>query len=491
MMNYETVIGLEVHVELKTEAKAFCGCAARFGAEPNTHVCPGCLGMPGALPVLNKKAVEFCVKAGLALQCRIAPFSIFHRKQYFYPDLPQAYQISQDEPPICAGGQLKIVNPGGEERIIRINRIHLEEEAGRTYHSGVGAAGYSLLDFNRSGLALIEIVTKPDLRSPAEARIFLEKLQEILRYIEVSDCKMEEGSFRCDANISVRPAGSEEFGRRMEIKNLNSFKAIQSALAYEENRLRSLLAAGTPPEQEESRGWDDTRGMTFFMRPKEKATDYRYFPDPNLPPLVIADQWVEAIRAGLPELPEEKKARYMKEYGLSAQDADLLGGSRETAEFFETTLRLYPGEPKTVANWVMGEFARLLNLEKLTPAQSKLKPEALAVMLQMIDTGEISGKIAKTVFEEMFYSGKSPREIVAEKGLAQISDADQLAALVRRIIAENPGTVADYRAGKTKALGFLVGQVMKETKGQANPGLVNKLLQEELEKQPSGHGGKR
>jgi aspartyl-tRNA(Asn)/glutamyl-tRNA(Gln) amidotransferase subunit B len=483
-MNYETVIGLEVHVELKTEAKVFCGCAARFGAEPNTHVCPGCLGMPGVLPVLNKKAVEFCIKAGLALQCRIAPFSMFDRKQYFYPDLPQAYQISQGDLPLCTGGELKIVTPGGEEKIIRLNRIHLEEEAGRTYHSGAGATGYSLLDFNRSGLPLIEIVTEPDLRSPAEAKIFLEKLQEILRYIEVSDCKMEEGSFRCDANISVRPAGSQEFGRRMEIKNLNSFKAIQSALTYEANRLGSLLAAGTPPEQEESRGWDETRGMTFFMRPKEKATDYRYFPDPDLPPLVIAEEWVEEIRAGLPELPEEKKARYMEEYGLSAQDADLLGSSRETAEFFEATLRLYSGEVKTVANWVMGEFARLLNLEKLTPIQSKLEPEALAAMLQMIDAGEISGKIAKTVFEEMFYSGKPPREIVAEKGLAQISDESQLVVLVREILAQHPGPVADYRAGKTKALGFLVGQVMKETKGQANPGLVNKLLREELEKLP-------
>lgn len=481
-MNYETVIGLEVHVELKTEAKVFCGCAARFGAEPNTHVCPGCLGMPGALPVLNKRAVEYCIKAGLALNCRIAPFSRFDRKQYFYPDLPHAYQISQDDLPLCAEGGLKIVNPAGEERLVRINRIHLEEEAGRTYHSGTGTAGYSLLDFNRSGLPLIEIVTEPDLRSPEEARIFLEKLQEILRYIEVSDCKMEEGSFRCDANISVRPAGSREFGRRMEIKNLNSFKAIQAALAYEENRLGSLLAAGTPPEQEESRGWDETRGMTFFMRPKEKATDYRYFPDPDLPPLVIAEEWVEAIRAGLPELPEEKKNRYVKEYGLPVQDADLLGSFRETAEFFEATLRCYSGEPKTVANWVMGDFARLLNLEKLTPAQSKLKPEALAAMLQMIDDGQISGKIAKTVFEEMFYSGKSPREIVAEKGLAQISDENQLTAVVREILAKHPGPVADYRAGKTKALGFLVGQVMKETKGQANPGLVNKLLREELDK---------
>ena len=322
---------------------------------------------------------------------------------------------------------------------------------------------------------MIEIVTEPDLRSPAEAKIFLEKLQEILRYIEVSDCKMEEGSFRCDANISVRPAGSQEFGRRMEIKNLNSFKAIQSALTYEANRLGSLLAAGTPPEQEESRGWDETRGMTFFMRPKEKATDYRYFPDPDLPPLVIAEEWVEEIRAGLPELPEEKKARYMEEYGLSAQDADLLGSSRETAEFFEATLRLYSGEVKTVANWVMGEFARLLNLEKLTPIQSKLEPEALAAMLQMIDAGEISGKIAKTVFEEMFYSGKPPREIVAEKGLAQISDESQLVVLVREILAQHPGPVADYRAGKTKPSVF-GGTGNERDQGQANPGLVNKLL---------------
>lgn len=481
-MVYETVIGLEVHVELKTEAKVFCGCDARFGAEPNTCVCPGCLGLPGSLPVLNKRAVEFCVRAGLALHCRIAPFSRFDRKQYFYPDLPRAYQISQDEFPLCAGGQLRIISSAGKERMIRINRIHLEEEAGRTYHSGTGTAGYSLLDLNRSGLPLIEIVSEPDLRSPAETRLYLEKLQEILRYIGVSDCKMEEGSFRCDANISLRPAGSKEFGMRMEIKNLNSFKAIQTAMEYEENRLSSLLDAETPPAQEESRGWDETRGMTFFMRPKEKAADYRYFPDPDLPPLVIEEKWVESIRAGLPELPEEKRRRYVEEYGLPVQDADLLGSSRETAEFFDATVRLYHGEAKIVANWVMGEFARLLNLEKLSPAQIKVKPEGLAAMLQMIDDGEISGKIAKTVFEEMFYTGKPPRQIVTEKGLAQISDQDRLTTLIREVIAKHPETVADYRDGKTKALGFLVGQVMKETKGKANPGLVNKLLREELEK---------
>lgn len=480
-MNYETVIGLEVHVELKTEAKVFCGCAARFGAEPNTHVCPGCLGMPGALPVLNKRAVEYCIKAGLALNCRIAPFSRFHRKQYFYPDMPTAYQISQYDLPLCEKGRLEIITAEGE-KTVGINRIHLEAEAGRTYHCGGGPEGYSLLDYNRCGLPLIEIVSEPDLRSPAEARAYLEKLQTILQYIGVSDCKMEEGSFRCDANISLRPAGSKEFGLRVELKNLNSFKAIEAALEYEANRQAALLAAGTPLEREESRAWDETRGITVYMRPKEKAADYRFFPDPDLLPVVVDEEWVESIRKRLPELPGEKRERYINEYGLPLYDAEVLSSSRPTAEFFEAAVKAYGGDPKVVSNWVMVELARLLNLEKKELPDAEIAPENLAALLKMIDEGTISGKIAKTVFEEMFYTGKNPRQIVEEKGLVQISDEDRLLAVVRKVLAGHPETVADYRGGKTKALGFLVGQVMKETRGRANPALVNTLLRRELDK---------
>ena len=480
-MAYETVIGLEVHVELKTAAKVFCGCDARFGAEANTRTCPGCLGFPGSLPVLNKQAVNFTIMAGLALHCRIAPFSRFHRKQYFYPDLPGAYQISQYDLPLCEKGRLEIVTPEGK-RTIGINRIHLEEEAGRTYHSGSGPEGYSLLDHNRSGLGLIEIVSEPDLRSPAEARTYLEKLQTILQYIEVSDCKMEEGSFRCDANISLRPVGGKDFGRRVELKNLNSFKAIQAALEYEEGRQSALLDAGTPLEREESRAWDETRGSTVFMRPKEKAGDYRYFPDPDLVPVVVDDGWVEKVRQSLPELPEIKRERYIKEYGLPLYDADVLSSSRPTAEFFEAVVRAYGGDVKVVSNWVMVELARLLNMEKMELPAAKITPESLAGLLKMVDEGTISGKIAKTVFTEMFYSGKKPRQIVEEKGLVQISDKDLITEVVQKVIAGNPDSVADYRGGKTKALGFLVGQVMKETRGRANPAMANTLLREELDK---------
>ncbi len=480
-MAYETVIGLEVHVELKTAAKVFCGCETRFGAEANTRTCPVCLGLPGSLPVLNKQAVVYTIMAGLALNCRIAPFSRFHRKQYFYPDMPTAYQISQYDLPLCEKGRLEIITAEGE-KTVGINRIHLEAEAGRTYHCGGGPEGYSLLDYNRCGLPLIEIVSEPDLRSPAEARAYLEKLQTILQYIGVSDCKMEEGSFRCDANISLRPAGSKEFGLRVELKNLNSFKAIEAALEYEANRQAALLAAGTPLEREESRAWDETRGITVYMRPKEKAADYRFFPDPDLLPVVVDEEWVESIRKRLPELPGEKRERYINEYGLPLYDAEVLSSSRPTAEFFEAAVKAYGGDPKVVSNWVMVELARLLNLEKKELPDAEIALENLAALLKMIDEGTISGKIAKTVFEEMFYTGKNPRQIVEEKGLVQISDEDRLLAVVRKVLAGHPETVADYRGGKTKALGFLVGQVMKETRGRANPALVNTLLRRELDK---------
>lgn len=482
-MDYEIVIGLEVHAELKTESKVFCGCSTKFGAEPNTQVCQVCLGLPGVLPVLNKKAVDYTIATGLALNCRIARFSKFDRKQYFYPDLPKAYQISQYDLPLCAEGWLEITTPEGAKKI-GITRIHLEEEAGRSYHSGSGIVGseYSLMDYNRCGIPLIEIVSEPDLRSPEEAKTYLEKLKTILQYIGVSDCKMEEGSLRCDANISVRPRGRKEFGKRAELKNMNSFRAVQAALEYEAHRQIALLEAGNPLTQEESRAWDEAKGITVFMRQKEKAHEYRYFPEPDLMPVVIDDEWIERLRAGLPELPDVKRERYIAELGIPEYDADLISGSKPVAEFFEAAVAVYGGEAKTVSNWVMGELARLLNLEKMEIEEVRFGPEDLAAILRLVDKGVISTKIAKAVFEEMFYSGKKPEQIIEEKGLVQISDTGAIQAAVLKAVEENPQSVADYLGGKEKALGFLVGQVMKETKGRANPGLVNQLLREEMER---------
>lgn len=478
MADYETVIGLEVHVELKTNTKIFCHSTTEFGGDPNTHVCPVCLGLPGVLPVLNKKVVEYGIRAALALNCKIAEFSKFDRKNYYYPDLPKNYQISQYDLPLAQHGYLDI-EMNGEIKRIGITRVHMEEDAGKLVHQGtISTSPYSLVDYNRTGVPLIEIVSEPDMRSAEEARAYVEKLRAIIQYTGVSDCKMEEGSLRCDANISIRPKGTKELGTKTEIKNMNSFKALQRALAYEVDRQIEVLEEGGRIVQE-TRTWDENKGITLSMRSKEEAHDYRYFPDPDLVPMLIDRQWVEEIRQGLPELPDERKNRYVKEFGLPDYDAAVLTSTKEMADFFEAALALYPNA-KTVSNWVMGDLSRLLNANNMDISECRVKPQQLAQMLQLVEKGTISGKIAKTVFEEMFASGKESEQIVKEKGLVQISDEGAIAAIVEEVIAKNPKSVEDYRAGKEKAVGFLVGQVMKATKGKANPELVNKLLKEKL-----------
>ncbi len=476
---YEVVIGLEVHTELKTKTKIFCGCSTEFGQEPNSHVCPGCLGMPGALPVLNKKVVEYAIKAGLALNCNIQEFSKFDRKHYFYPDLPTSYQISQLDQPICLNGYLEIDGDDGPKRI-GINRIHMEEDASKLIHGGttISTSSYSLVDYNRGGSPLLEIVSEPDIRSPKEARDYMEKLKAILEYTEVSDCKMEEGSLRCDANVSIMPKGSTVFGTRVEIKNLNSFRAMERALEYEIQRQIEAVEDGEPLYQE-TRTWDETKGITLAMRSKEEASDYRYFPDPDLVPVIVSREWVEEVRRGLPELPQARKERLINEYDLPQYDASVITASKGLADYFDECVKLYP-EAKTVSNWLMGDLIRLLNAEEQDIKDCAVTAEMLVEMLNLIDKGTISGKIAKTVFEEMFKTGKRPEKIVEEKGLVQISDESAIDAMVDQVLAANPKSVEDFKAGKEKVIGFLVGQVMKMSKGKANPGMVNDLLKEKL-----------
>jgi aspartyl-tRNA(Asn)/glutamyl-tRNA(Gln) amidotransferase subunit B len=476
--NFETVIGLEVHVQLDTDSKIFCSCSTEFGSEPNTNTCPVCLGLPGTLPVLNKKAVDYLVMTGLALNCEIATYSKFDRKNYFYPDLPKAYQISQYDLPLAKNGHIEVETEEGTHEI-GITRIHLEEDAGKLIHEGsIDKSSGSLVDYNRTGVPLAEIVSEPDIRTPAQAREYLNYLKKTLEYLGVSDCNMEEGSLRCDANISLRARGDKEFGTKVELKNMNSFKAIEKALAYEQKRQRQMIDAKEEIVQE-TRTWDEDKGKTISMRGKEEANDYRYFPEPDLVPLEINEEWKNEIKEELPELPAVRKKRFIKDYELPEYDADVLTDSRELADLFEECVAEYK-DPKEVSNWIMGEFLRLVNEEKMEVADTKITGPLLGKMLKMMEEDVISSKIAKTVFEEMFYTGKDPEEIVEEKGLKQISDEDKLESLVEQIIEDNPDVIEDIRNGKDKAIGYLVGQVMKETKGKANPQMVNKMFKDKI-----------
>jgi aspartyl-tRNA(Asn)/glutamyl-tRNA(Gln) amidotransferase subunit B len=475
MSKYETVVGLEVHVELHTKSKIFCGCSTFFGAPPNTHTCPVCLGHPGVLPVLNRQAVEYAMKAAMAINCEIAEWCKFDRKNYFYPDSPKAYQISQFDQPIGQSGWIDI-EVNGKTKRIGITRLHLEEDAGKLTHIDGGFG--SLADFNRVGTPLVEIVSEPDIRSPEEAKAYLEKLRAIMQYCDVSDVKMEEGSLRCDANISIRPFGQEKFGTRAELKNMNSFRGVQRGLEYEELRQADILDSGGIVVQE-TRRWDEGQGKTISMRSKEEAHDYRYFPDPDLVRLHIDSEWMARVQASIPELPDARQMRYTEQYSLSSYDAGVLTASMKLADFFEESLK-HTSDAKASANWIMGELLGYLNANGLELEDVKITGQGLGEMIQLIEKGTISSKIAKTVFKGLVETGKSPQQIVEEQGLVQISDEGAILSVVDAIIAANPQSVEDFRNGKEKAIGFLVGQIMKETKGKANPGLVNKLLMDRL-----------
>ncbi len=474
-MEFETVIGLEVHVELATKTKIFCNCSTEFGAPPNTHTCPVCLGQPGVLPVLNEEALHYAIKAALALNCEITRETKFDRKNYFYPDLPKAYQISQYDKPVGRNGWIDIEVNGATKRI-RINRLHLEEDAGKLTH--LAGEEVSLIDFNRVGVPLIEIVSEPDISSPEEAVQYLEKLKAIMQYIEVSDVKMEQGSLRCDANISLRKKGDTKLGTKTELKNMNTFKGILKGLEFEEKRQAAILNNNGVIKQE-TRRWDENIGETIAMRGKEEAHDYRYFPDPDLPVVEINDELIAKIKGAIPELPADKEARYIKEYGLSSYDANVLTSSKKLADFFEEAL-LTTKDIKSVANWVMGDILGYLNATGSTIEQLKVTGKELGKLVELINNGTISIKIGKTVLKEMIETGKEAELIVQEKGLVQISDTSQLEEIVQKVIAQNPQSVADYLQGKERALGFLVGQIMKETKGKANPQVVNELLKKNL-----------
>jgi len=475
-MDYETVIGLEVHAQLLTKSKMFCSCSTDYvDARPNTHVCPICLGMPGVLPVINKKAVEYTVMTALALSCTIPDYTKFDRKNYCYPDLMKGYQISQYDAPIARQGWL-VIDSNGTKKRINITKVHLEEDVAKLWHRG----DYSLIDVNRSGVPLMEIVSEPEISSPEEARDYLVKLRAILRYLGVSTGNMEEGSFRCDANISVRPRGSKELLAKIEVKNMNSFKAVYQAMEYEAERQRRVLEEGGELVQE-TRGWVDEKGMTVSQRGKEYADDYRYFPEPDLPPLVFNRAWIEEIRAKLPELPEARRERFVTQYGLPLYDANILTSSKAMADYFENCLKLMDhNKTKLVSNWLLGDFSRLLNATNTEIEKAKIAPEHLAEMLSLVDKGTISGPTAKAVFEEMFYSGKRASAIVVEKKLSQISDAAEIREAVKKVITNNTKAVSDYKAGKQQALTFITGQVMRATRGRANPSLTREILIEEL-----------
>ena len=478
-MDYEAVIGLEIHCELKTKTKIFCGCPTTFGADQNTHVCPVCLGLPGVLPTVNKRVVEFAIKAGLATNCEINKYSKFDRKNYYYPDLPKNWQTSQYDLPIAIHGHVDIDTPEGR-KTIRLTRIHMEEDAGKLVHSGntIKDSASSDIDYNRTGVPLLEIVSEPDLRSAEEARAYMEKIKAIMEYIDVSNCRMEEGNLRADVNVSLRPVGSQELGTRTEMKNINSFKGLVDAINYEIERQTEVLDEGGFVRQE-TRTWDPAQGITLSMRSKENAHDYRYMPEPDLPPIVTSDETIEKYRAELPELPDARRARIEKDYGLSDYDAGILTSSRAMAEYFDTAVAA-GADAKLAANWMMGDLAKNLHAEELDIQDSPVQPERLAGMIKLIEKGTISSKIAKKVFKEMWTSKDAPEKIVKDKGLVQITDTKAIEAIVDKVIADNPKPVADYQGGNKKAIGALVGQVMKASRGKANPQVVNKMLAEKL-----------
>ena len=478
-MDYEVVIGCEVHVELKTKTKIFCSCLTDFGGEPNTHVCPVCLGLPGTLPVLNKKVLEYAIKAGLALNCEIAQFSKFDRKNYFYPDLTKAYQISQFDLPICKNGYIDIETGKGEKRI-GITRIHMEEDAGKLVHQGstITTSAGSLVDYNRAGVPLIEIVSEPDMRSAEEVLEFLSSLKAIIEYTGVSDARMEQGSLRCDVNLSLRPAGQIAFGTRAEIKNLNSFRSVERVIQYEINRQTDILESGGKVIQE-TRTWDESKGRTYSLRSKEDSDEYRYFPEPDLPPVIVMEDYIEKLRDELPEMPKEKRQRMIDKDGLPEYDAGIITASKALVDFYDA-VHTYYGDAKKISNWIMGELLAKVNAEGIELDALKIQPEQMAALLKLVDSGEISGKIAKKVFAEMFETGKNPDDIIKEQGLKQISDETELKTMIEQVAETNPKSVEDYKAGKTKALGFLVGQIMKQSRGQANPAVINRLLVEKL-----------
>ena len=478
-MDYEAVIGLEIHCELKTKTKIFCGCPTTFGADQNTHVCPVCLGLPGVLPTVNKRVVEFAIKAGLATNCEINKYSKFDRKNYYYPDLPKNWQTSQYDLPIAIHGHVDIDTPEGR-KTIRLTRIHMEEDAGKLVHSGntIKDSASSDIDYNRTGVPLLEIVSEPDLRSAEEARAYMEKIKAIMEYIDVSNCRMEEGNLRADVNVSLRPVGSQELGTRTEMKNINSFKGLVDAINYEIERQTEVLDEGGFVRQE-TRTWDPAQGITLPMRSKENAHDYRYMPEPDLPPIVTSDELIEKYRTELPELPDARRARIEKDYGLSDYDAGILTSSRAMAEYFDAAVAA-GADAKLIANWMMGDLAKNLNAEELDIKDSPVEPERLAGMIKLIEKGTISSKIAKKVFKEMWSSKDVPEKIVKDKGLVQITDTKAIEAIVDKVIADNPKPVADYQGGNKKAIGALVGQVMKASRGKANPQVVNKMLAEKL-----------
>ena len=480
-MELEPVIGLEVHAELSTDSKMFCGCSTEFGGEPNTRTCPVCLGLPGVLPVINRRAVEYGIRLALALNCKIKSKSLFHRKNYFYPDMPKDFQISQYDVPLSVEGFLE-VDMGDYVRRVGITRVHLEEDTGKSIHVGesgrIHAAEYSLEDFNRAGIPLVEIVSEPDIQSPEEARAYMQLLKSILEQLGVSDCKMEEGSLRCDGNVSVRLAGGS-LGTKVEIKNMNSFRALQRALSYEVERQRELLEASGTLKQE-TRHWDDAAGITHPLRSKEEAFDYRYFPEPDLVPLEPDPGWVKEIESTLPELPQARGSRLISEFGLSRKEAALLSNNRSLGDYFEKVIEFH-NDVRAACNWVTGDLLYLFNQSDVSPEDSALTPEGLAEMLDLIADGTISGKMAKEVLKQSFETGEKPGAVVEKAGMAQMSDAEELEKIVEEVISTNPKSVEDIRSGKEQALKFLIGQVMKMTKGKANPKLTNEILREKLD----------